>query len=543
MADNVKGITIQIGGDVQPLNKALAEASKSAVNYAQKLDEINKKLKLDPRNVELLTQKQNLLNDAIEVSDERVKAFREAYDKALNDHKQGTVAKEEIDALGQALYNAEQENENLKTSLEQTNTTLETIKGTVPDVTDELEDFDKEIEDTDESLDEMNGMVDVAGAKFKELEGNGYSLVQGLAKIASGTHSITDAIFNLDFTNLSTMVTLFATGAVKIAEYTSSLDPLIQSSQRLNEAVDKSKEAWADTQFQTQQTVDTYLVLFQKVSDLNDAILQYQAAGKDTTEMSQQLEFWSGKLNEAVGESVVNFDKETGALKETNKQLTEYFTNLKNRAILEAQAERLKQLYVEQYEEQQKVLEYQEKIESGAARVGVSYEYLQHQSQKRLDSINNELAALENSTTELIKTVNKVDDNYYNAGYNAGKQYSSGFKNSGVSAAIKSALSVLNTKVKTTYKSGGVSTHVEFMAQGGIVTKPINAVVGEAGPEAIIPLDRLGDIIQSALADNRPTGGNYTMNVYPQSMSPGEQDRLFRQFDQMFGSSTSRRDI
>lgn len=543
MADAIKGITIQIGGDVQPLNKALAEASKSAISYAQKLDEINKKLKLDPRNVELLTQKQSLLNEAIGVSDERLKAFREAYDKALIDLKQGTVAKDEVDALGQALYNAEQENDNLRTSLEQTNTTLETIKGTVPEVTDELEDFDEEIEDTGESLDEMNGMVDVAGTKFKELEGNGYGLVQGLAKIASGTHSITDAIFNLDFTNLSTMVTLFATGAVKIAEYTNSLDPLIVSSQRLNEAVDKSREAWSETQFQTQQTVDTYFVLFQKVSDLNDAILQYQAAGKDTTEMSQQLEFWSGKLNEAVGETVVNFDKETGALKETNKQLTEYFTNLKNRAILEAQSERLKQLYVEQYEEQQKVLEYQEKIDSGAVHLGTSYEYLKHQSEQRLNSINNELAALENSTTELIKTVNQVDDKYYNAGYNAGKQYSSGFKNSGVTAAIKSALSVLNTKVKTTYKSGGVSTHVEFMAQGGIVTKPINAVVGEAGPEAIIPLDRLGDIIQDALADNRPTGGNYTMNVYPQSMSPGEQDRLFRQFDQMFGASTSRRDI
>lgn len=543
MADAIKGITIQIGGDVQPLNKALAEASKSALNYAQKLDEINKKLRLDPSNVELLTQKQSLLNEAIGVSDERLKAFREAYDKALIDLKQGTVAKDEVDALGQALYNAEQENENLRTSLEQTNNTLETIKGTVPEVTDDMEDFDEEVEDTEESLDEMNGMVDVAGAKFKELEGNGYSLVQGLAKIASGTHSITDAIFNLDFTNLSTMVTLFATGAVKIAEYTSSLDPLIQSSKRLNEAVDKSKDAWADTQFQTQKTVDTYFVLFQKVSDLNDEILKYKAAGKDTTEMSKQLEFWSGKLNEAVGETVVNFDNETGALKETNKQLTQYFTNLKNRAILEAQAERLKELYVQQYEEQQKVLEYQEKIESGAARVGVSYEYLQHQSQKRLDSINNELAALENSTTELIKTVNKVDDNYYNAGYNAGKQYSSGFKSSGVTNAIKSALSVLNTKIKTTAKSGGISTHVEFMAQGGIVTRPINAVVGEAGPEAIIPLDRLGDIIQNALADNRPTGGNYTMNVYPKDMSGAQQDALLTKFNRMLGGMTSRESI
>jgi hypothetical protein len=32
------------------------------------------------------------------------------------------------------------------------------------------------------------------------------------------------------------------------------------------------------------------------------------------------------------------------------------------------------------------------------------------------------------------------------------------------------------------------------MAAGGIVTQPLNALVGEAGPEAIIPLDRLGNM-------------------------------------------------
>ena len=108
---------------------------------------------------------------------------------------------------------------------------------------------------------------------------------------------------------------------------------------------------------------------------------------------------------------------------------------------------------------------------------------------------------------------------------------------------LKKALTItFDVKTGQTSTSRGNITVTAF-AQGGIVTKPTNALVGEAGPEAIIPLDRLGDIIQGALASNRPTGGDYTMNVYPQSMSPSEQETLFDKFDQRFGASTSRRNI
>jgi hypothetical protein len=33
-------------------------------------------------------------------------------------------------------------------------------------------------------------------------------------------------------------------------------------------------------------------------------------------------------------------------------------------------------------------------------------------------------------------------------------------------------------------------TDAIFMAEGGIVTKPTNAIIGEAGPEAVIPLNK-----------------------------------------------------
>lgn len=81
---------------------------------------------------------------------------------------------------------------------------------------------------------------------------------------------------------------------------------------------------------------------------------------------------------------------------------------------------------------------------------------------------------------------------------------------------------------------------VTAFAQGGIVNRPTMGLVGEAGPEAIIPLDRLGEIIESALQNNRQGGGTYTMNVYPHDMTSQQQDMLLNKFDAWLGSRTSR---
>lgn len=546
MADNIKGITIQIGGDVQPLNQALAEASRSAANYSKQLADINKKLKLDPKNVDLLTEKQNILNEAIAVSDTRLDALKSAYEEALNGRKKGTVAQEQIDALDNAIRVTSQDNQLLRDEADRTQASIDEIGRAADETTQEFSEMDDELDDTSESLDGVGESAGQASERMKALNGDGVSLSKGIAGIITGTYKLNDAIFALNPTNVLTLVAAFGNGAVKIAEYLDKLDPLIQKSKALNDEVDKSAKEWQNTQNATQKQADTYLVLFRKVSDLNDKIKIYKQLGYDTRDMSKQLEYWSGILNDTVGHSVTTYDKETGALKETNKQLTEYYTNLRNNAILEAQAERLKQLYVEQWQEMQVIAEYQEKIDSGAVHIGTSYQYLQNESQRRLNKINEELGALEKANNELISSTEQISDTYYTEGKESGNKYYQGFKDSRAASKIKSDITdAIQTQISIGYATGKkFIARITGLAQGGIITKPTLAMVGEGrGPEAVIPLDRLGDIIQGALASNRPTGGNYTMNVYPQSMSPSEQETLFDKFDQRFGASTSRRNI
>ena len=62
MADRIKGITVEIGGDTTKLSDALKNVNKSIRETQTELRDVNKLLKLDPGNADLLVQKQKYLS-------------------------------------------------------------------------------------------------------------------------------------------------------------------------------------------------------------------------------------------------------------------------------------------------------------------------------------------------------------------------------------------------------------------------------------------------------------------------------------------------
>lgn len=64
MAKRIKGITVEIGGDTTKLSKALEGVNKNIKNTQSQLKDVEKLLKLDPKNTELFSQKQKLLADS-----------------------------------------------------------------------------------------------------------------------------------------------------------------------------------------------------------------------------------------------------------------------------------------------------------------------------------------------------------------------------------------------------------------------------------------------------------------------------------------------
>lgn len=84
MADRIKGITIEIDGDTTGLSKALKGVNSDLKAAQNGLNDVNKLLKLDPGNVDLLREKQEYLNDAIGSTEEKLQKEREALEQMKN---------------------------------------------------------------------------------------------------------------------------------------------------------------------------------------------------------------------------------------------------------------------------------------------------------------------------------------------------------------------------------------------------------------------------------------------------------------------------
>ena len=95
MAGNIKGIIVEIGGDTSGLQKALSKVNSATSSLSKELKQVNSLLKLDPKNTELLKQKQDVLNNSISETRNRLTILKEAKDEADKKMAEGTKINEE----------------------------------------------------------------------------------------------------------------------------------------------------------------------------------------------------------------------------------------------------------------------------------------------------------------------------------------------------------------------------------------------------------------------------------------------------------------
>lgn len=99
MANRIKGITVEIGGDTTKLSKALESVNGTIKNTQTQLKDVEKLLKLDPTNTELLSQKQRLLADSITATKDKLATLKTAAEQANQALANGEISQEQYDAL------------------------------------------------------------------------------------------------------------------------------------------------------------------------------------------------------------------------------------------------------------------------------------------------------------------------------------------------------------------------------------------------------------------------------------------------------------
>ena len=104
----VKGITIEIGGDTTKLETALKGVNSEIKNTESKLKDVNKLLKMDPGNTQLLSQKYKTLQQEIGATKEKLNTLKEAAKQAEQALKDGTISQDQYDALQREIAETEQ---------------------------------------------------------------------------------------------------------------------------------------------------------------------------------------------------------------------------------------------------------------------------------------------------------------------------------------------------------------------------------------------------------------------------------------------------
>lgn len=167
MATKIRGITLEIGGDTSGLQTSLRKVNEDLTSTQKQLKDVERLLKLDPGNVDLLRQKQELLSRAVEQTGEKLdtltdaqKAFVEAGGDVNSDSYK--ALEREIIATQNSLQTAADSAENFNLSMEKSKATLTDISDKAGTIAEQTSGLSKAAQGV------LVGMAGAAGVAIKE---------------------------------------------------------------------------------------------------------------------------------------------------------------------------------------------------------------------------------------------------------------------------------------------------------------------------------------------------------------------------------------
>lgn len=159
MANRIKGLTVEIGGDTTKLTTALEDVNKKSRQLSSELGDVNRLLKMDPGNADLVAQKQKILAEAVENTKSKLDTLKEAEKQVQAQFERGEVSEEQVRALQREITATEQKMKGYERAAKE-----------VADGTDRMAESAKEADDASDDLGETlntvanTGMAAVAGA-------------------------------------------------------------------------------------------------------------------------------------------------------------------------------------------------------------------------------------------------------------------------------------------------------------------------------------------------------------------------------------------
>lgn len=204
MASNkkIKGLTVQIGADTSNFNKAMEESNKKSRSLKSELSEVERLLKLNPTNVELVAQKQKILTEQVEESSKRLDILKQAQDEVNQKFKSGEIGEETYRNFQREVIKAENDLQKQKEALDKVKKSADNTDTALSDASKEAENLGKkDMSETKKELDDVkqsaSDLKDVFKDTIAEASAVGGTLVAGAATAIGSANDNVKATNNL----------------------------------------------------------------------------------------------------------------------------------------------------------------------------------------------------------------------------------------------------------------------------------------------------------------------------------------------------------
>ena len=227
MNKKIRGLTVEIGGDTTKLGKSLDDSKGRSKNLQKELREVNKLLKGNPNDVELLAQKETILKQRVEETAKQLDLLKGSQEKINRMFEQGEIGEEDYRAFQREVQRTQQTLDGLRTDLKKTSDhfgqvqrasgeinfktaedKVDYLKGKFKDLAqqsaDSMEKVSKKVEKSGEKIENVGKKLTPVSAGAAAVLGGGVAafkdLDEGYDTIVTKTGATAEALDNLKST-------------------------------------------------------------------------------------------------------------------------------------------------------------------------------------------------------------------------------------------------------------------------------------------------------------------------------------------------------
>ena len=177
MSRRINGITIAIDADTNGVTSGLKDLTTESISLSKQLKSVDQLLKMDPGNADLIRQKYEMLDKAVDTSRKRLEALKGAQSDVEAAFARGDIGRDEYIAFQQELITTEKRLKDLEKQADGTGD--ETKK-----LGDETEAAGKDMKDTESAAEKLGGALKEGLAKGAELAAAGIAAMAAAATAA-----------------------------------------------------------------------------------------------------------------------------------------------------------------------------------------------------------------------------------------------------------------------------------------------------------------------------------------------------------------------